>query len=72
MSLDLICPNCGASVGEADSSNGYKEVYYKSDDKGRPECPNCGAGESMANFERNLYIGMIIFAVSISILAAVL
>jgi len=72
MSLSLICPNCGAEIGEADSSNGYKEIYYKADKKGRPVCPCCGAGEGMAKFERNLYVGMFLIAVVLITLSIVL
>ena len=68
MSVNLCCPNCGSVVGYADHSDGYKEKYLKSDNSGNPECPNCGAGESMVNFERNLFIGVVILIILIPLI----
>ena len=67
MGVDLRCPNCGGTIGYADSDDGYVEKYLKSDKNGQPECPNCGAGDSMINFERNLFIGAVVFIVIIVI-----
>ena len=68
MSVDLRCPNCGGTVGYADHSDGYKEVWLKSDTNGQPECPNCGGGESMVNFERNLFIGVVVLIILIPLI----
>jgi len=68
MSVDLCCPNCGGTIGYADHSDGYKEKYLKSDSDGYPVCPHCGAGESMVNFERNLFIGLILIVIILPIL----
>jgi hypothetical protein len=65
MSVNLCCPNCGGNVGHADSNDDYKEIWLKSDSNGQPECPHCGAGESMINFERNLFIGVIVIVIPI-------
>lgn len=67
MSLDLRCPNCGGVVGHADSSDNYQEKWLKSDKNGEPICPHCGAGKEMENFERNLFIGVVILIVLIPI-----
>jgi hypothetical protein len=72
MSVELNCPNCGGTCGYADSSDGYQQKWIKADDKGQPECPHCGAGESMVNFERKLFIGFLIFLAAVIILIPLL
>lgn len=51
MSLELRCPNCTSLIGDIVDN---KTRYYKYDKNGYPECPTCGAGESMEIFERKL------------------
>ena len=53
MGVDLICPNCGATVGYASHEDDYKEKYLCEGENGQPICSNCRAGEypnAMRNF----------------------
>jgi hypothetical protein len=59
MAVNLICPNCGATIGYADSSDNYIHKYYHKNDNNEPICNNCGSG-IFNNYERNIFIGALI------------
>jgi len=44
MSVNLYCPNCEATVGEASSEDNYRSKYYHKGNDEQPICKNCGAG----------------------------
>lgn len=44
MSVTLLCPNCGAVVGEYDSNDNHQQKFYHKDSNGKPICNNCGTG----------------------------
>jgi len=56
MAIDLLCPNCGAIVGHADSSDNYKEKYLYDNGKGEPMCNNCGSGSYSQNYMNYIFL----------------
>lgn len=60
MTVLLKCPNCGANIGIAESKDNYIPKYFYRGDNNQPICKNCGCGQ-FENFERNLFIGVLIF-----------
>lgn len=63
--IDLKCPNCGATVGEASMEDNYKSKYTDFNKKGEPVCKNWN------NANKRIF-KFIIFVIIISVVANVI
>jgi len=68
MSVNLNCPNCDATIGYADGSDNYVPKYFFKNNE--PICNNCGSG-LYNNYERNIFVGVIIVIILIILLCII-
>lgn len=65
MSVSLICPACGAEIGEASHEDNYKIKYYNYRNN-IPICKNCSSGSAGCdNFSLFVFVFITILISSI-------